>query len=375
MNIEELLKLMIEKKGTDLHLKAGLPPMVRVSGDIEPLTDHDASLKLTSAKIKELISKYIGVGEDKKIQENKEFDFALELPGIARFRGALFMQKGNYGAVFRTIPMKIPTVDDLKLPAVLKEIASNKQGLVLVTGPTGSGKSTTMAAMINHINDNFKKNIITIEDPIEFVHTDNKSIINQREIGMDTNTFATALKSALRQDPDVILVGEMRDPETITTAITSSETGHLVISTLHTNDTKQTVDRIIDSFPPEQQAQIRFQLSLFLIAVVAQRLVKRKDGSGMVAAIEIMINTPLIRSLIAEAKTGQISKAIEDSASFYKTQSFNQSLLSLYKDGIITIEDALATSNNPSDLKIQIQSADFAKKSGGANESKIGRNF
>ncbi|MDO8735053.1 MAG: type IV pilus twitching motility protein PilT [Elusimicrobiota bacterium] len=372
MNIEELLKLMVEKRGTDLHLKAGLPPMVRISGDIEPLT---AGEKLTSQKIKELISKYIGFGEDKKIQENKEFDFALELSGIARFRGALFMQKGNYGAVFRTIPMKIPTIDDLKLPAVLKEIASNKQGLVLVTGPTGSGKSTTMAAMINHINDNFKKNIITIEDPIEFVHTDNKSIINQREIGMDTHTFATALKSAMRQDPDVILVGEMRDPETITTAITSSETGHLVISTLHTNDTKQTIDRIIDSFPGEQQAQIRFQLSLFLIAVVAQRLVKKKDGSGMVAAIEIMINTPLIRSLIAETKTGQISKAIEDSASFYKTQSFNQSLLSLYKDGVITIEDALATSNNPSDLKIQIQSAEFAKKSGGTNESKIGRNF
>lgn len=362
MKIEELLKLMVEKKGTDLHLKAGLPPMVRISGDIEPLLDGE---KLTSEKIRELVSKFAGC-EEEKIRENKEFDFAVELPGIARFRGALFFQKGNYGVVFRTIPTRIPTVDDLKLPAVLKEIASYEQGLVLVTGPTGSGKSTTMAAIINHINETSKKNIITIEDPIEFVHTDNKSIINQREIGMDTNTFSTALKSALRQDPDVILVGEMRDPETILTAITAAETGHLVISTLHTNDTKQTIDRVIDSFPSEQQTPVRFQLSLFLIAVVAQRLVKRKDGNGMAAAIEIMINTPFIRSLIAEGKTGQISKAIEDSASFYKTQSFNQSLLSLYKAGAITAEEALATSNNPSDLKIQIQSADFEKKTGGA---------
>ncbi|MEW6556716.1 MAG: type IV pilus twitching motility protein PilT [Elusimicrobiota bacterium] len=360
MNIEELLKLMVEKKGTDLHLKAGLPPMVRIHGDIEPLIDGVEVL--TSQKIKELVSKYIGYGEEKKIQENKEFDFACELPGIARFRGALFIQKGNYGCVFRTIPTKIPTLEDLNLPPVLKEVASNKQGLILVTGPTGSGKSTTQSAIINYINDSFKKNIITIEDPIEYIHTDKKSIINQREIGVDTNTFATALKSALRQDPDIILVGEMRDPETISTAITAAETGHLVISTLHTNDTKQTIDRIIDTFPAEQQSQIRFQLSLFLIAVIAQRLIKRKDGSGMVAVLEIMVNTPFIRSLIADNKTGQISKAIEDSASFYKTQSFNQALLALYKDDVITVEEALATSNNPSDLKIQIQSVDYAKK-------------
>ncbi|MDD5687136.1 MAG: type IV pilus twitching motility protein PilT [Elusimicrobia bacterium] len=362
MNIEELLKLVIEKKGTDLHLKAGLPPMVRIHGDIEPLVDGE---KLTSAKIKELISKYIGIDEEKKMQENKEYDFACELSGIARFRGALFIQKGNYGVVFRMIPMIIPSIDSLNIPSVLKDIAMTKQGLVLVTGPTGSGKSTTQAAIINEINETSKKNVITIEDPIEFVHTDKKSIINQREIGMDTQTFGTALKSALRQDPDVILVGEMRDPETISTAITAAETGHLVISTLHTNDTKQTIDRIIDSFPVEQQSQVRFQVSLFLIAVVAQRLIKRKDEKGMVVAMEIMINTPFIKSLIAESKTGQISKAIEDSSSFYKTQSFNQSLLSLYKNDVITMEEALATSNNPSDLKIQIQSVDFAKKTGG----------
>ncbi|OGS45526.1 MAG: hypothetical protein A2539_10195 [Elusimicrobia bacterium RIFOXYD2_FULL_34_15] len=372
MEIEELLKMMVEKKGTDLHLKAGLPPMVRINGEIDPLIDD---IKLTSEKIKQLISKYIGFGEDKKLQEHKEFDFACELPGIARFRGALFFQKGNYGVVFRTIPAKIPSIDELNLPAVLKEIVSAEQGLVLVTGPTGSGKSTTMAAMINHLNENFKENIITIEDPIEFVHTDKKSIINQREIGMDTNTFSTALKSALRQDPDIILVGEMRDPETISTALTAAETGHLVISTLHTNDTKQTIDRIIDTFTADQQIQIRFQLSLFLKAVIAQRLVKRKDGKGMVAAMEVMINTPFIKSLIAESKTGQISKAIEDSSSFYKTQSFNQSLLALYKSGVISIEDALATSNNPSDLKIQIQSSDYAKKQEDPNELKRNRDF
>ncbi|HAM37935.1 MAG TPA: type IV pili twitching motility protein PilT [Elusimicrobia bacterium] len=372
MEIENLLKMMVEKKGTDLHLKAGLPPMVRINGEIDPLIDTE---KLSSENIKQLLSKYIGFGEDKKLHDNKEFDFACELPGIARFRGALFFQKGNYGAVFRTIPAKIPTIDELNLPQVLKEIISSEMGLVLVTGPTGSGKSTTMAAMINHLNESFKENIITIEDPIEFVHADKKSIVNQREIGMDTNTFATALKSALRQDPDVILVGEMRDSETISTALTAAETGHLVISTLHTNDTKQTIDRIIDTFTPEQQLQIRFQLSLFLKAVIAQRLVKRKDGKGMVAAIEIMVNTPFIKALIAESKTGQISKAIEDSSSFYKTQSFNQSLFTLYKNGTISIDDALATSNNPSDLKIQIQSLDFAKKQEGQNEPKTNRNF
>ncbi|MBN1383496.1 MAG: type IV pilus twitching motility protein PilT [Elusimicrobia bacterium] len=371
--IEDLLKMMVEVKGTDMHLKAGKPPMVRVDGDIMPLMKGEP---LTSDKIKELISKFIGFGEEQKIQENKEFDFACEVPDVARFRGALFFQKGNYGVVFRTIPTKIPSIDSLGLPQVLKDIANYEQGLVLVTGPTGSGKSTTMAAIIDHINENSRSNIITIEDPIEFVHGDKQSIINQREIGMDTNTFGTALKSALRQDPDVILVGEMRDPETVSTAIAAAETGHLVISTLHTNDAKQTIDRIIDTFPAEQQMQVRFQLSLFLKAVVAQRLVKRKNEIGMVATIEIMLNTPLVKSLIAEGKTGQISKAIEDGASFYKSQSFNQSLLELWKNDTISTEEALAISNNPSDLKIQIQSSEYGKKiGGGVNEIKRDRNF
>jgi twitching motility protein PilT len=274
---------------------------------------------------------------------------------MARFRGNAFFQKGCMGAVFRLIPAEIPTLEDLGLPEVLKELVIRKQGLFLVTGPTGSGKTTTLAALIDHINSHLPVHVVTLEDPIEFVYEDKKAVINQREIGTDTHDFSQGLRRALRQDPDVILIGEMRDAVTMTTAMNAAETGHLVFGTLHTNDAKQAIDRIVDTFPPEAQNQIRLQLAKCLCAVVAQRLLKRIDREGRVAVLEVMINTPTIQKLIEDNKIGVIGKAIEDSASFYKMQSFNQALLKLVRSRTIDIDEAMAFSNNPNDLKIQLQ--------------------
>jgi len=291
----------------------------------------------------------------KKLENEKELDFSFLVEGLARFRGNIFYQMGNLGAVFRVIPVEIKTIDQLNLPQVLKELVFRNQGIILVTGPTGSGKSTTLAAMIDYLNEHRSHHIITIEDPVEFVHRDKKCAINQREIGFDTSSFSQALRRALRQDPDVILVGEMRDPETITIAMTAAETGHLVFSTLHTNDAKQSIDRIIDTFSPEQQHQVRMQLAMTLLATISQRLIKRSDGSGRVAVIEVMINTPTIRKMIEEGKIGAIDKAIHDSASLYKMQTMNQDLFKLVKEEVITKEDALGISSNPNDLRIMFQ--------------------
>jgi twitching motility protein PilT len=291
----------------------------------------------------------------KKLENEREIDFSYLVEGLARFRGNIFHQMGFLGAVFRVIPVEIVTIDQLNLPQVLKELVFRNQGIILVTGPTGSGKSTTLAAMIDYLNENRSDHIITIEDPLEFVHRDKKCVINQREVGLDTRSFAEALKRALRQDPDVILVGEMRDPETISIAMTAAETGHLVFSTLHTNDAKQSMDRIIDTFPPEQQHQVRMQLAMTLCAIISQRLIKKSDGSGRVAVIEVMINTPTIRKMIEEGKIGAIDKAIHDSASLYKMQTMNQHLFRLVKEGTITQEAALGISNNPNDLRIMFQ--------------------
>lgn len=356
MKLEELLKALVEKGGSDLHLKVGLSPVFRIKGDMM-VSDFP---RLTSEDLRTMVSQFIGTNETKKLELERELDISTSLEGIARFRGNLFFQQGKMGAVFRAIPLHISTIDDLNLPAILKELVLYKQGIILVTGPTGSGKSTALAAMIEHLNCTLQKHVITIEDPVEFIYEDKKCVINQREVGLDTLSFNQALKRALRQDPNVILVGEMRDKETISTAITAAETGHLVLSTLHTNDCKQTVDRVIDSFPAEQQTQVRLQFATTLVAVVAQRLIKRKDGQGRAAAMEVMINTPLIKKLIEDSKTGQIAKAIEDSASFYKTQSFNQSLFALVEKGIVDAEEALAASNNPNDLKIQLSTAKMA---------------
>ena len=351
MNVSDYLKILLEKGGSDLHLKVGRPPLMRIKGELLP--SEDPSIKRD--EIKNVLFPMLTEMQIKKLEEEKELDFSFLIEGLSRFRGNIFHQMGNLGAVFRAIPVEIKTIDQLGLPQVLKELVSRNQGVILVTGPTGSGKSTTLAAMIDYLNEHRSRHIITIEDPVEFVYRDKKCVINQREIGFDTHSFSEALRRALRQDPDVILVGEMRDPETISIAMTAAETGHLVFSTLHTNDAKQSIDRIIDTFPPELQHQVRMQLAMTLLSIVSQRLVKRSDGSERVAVVEVMINTPTIRKMIEEGKGGAIDKAIHDSASLYKMQTMNQDLFRLVKEKVITKEDALSMSNNPNDLRIMFQ--------------------
>jgi len=356
-DLKDLLKKLYELKGSDLHLKAGQPPIFRINGKLtrsqeEPLTPQEIFEMFKSVLTEEKFSTFL---------KEKEYDFAIEEPSSGRFRANLFFQKNMPGGVFRYIPKKIPTIEELNLPEVLKGLVKRKQGLILVVGPTGSGKSTTLAALINEINENLPYNIITVEDPIEFIHTDKVSIINQREIGLDTNSWENALKRALRQDPDCILIGEMRDRASISIAISAAETGHLVLSTLHTNDAKQTIERIVDSFPHEAKEFVRHQLSLVLIAIISQRLCEKKDGSGRIAAIEVMINTPAIAKAISENQPDKIQSLIEDSASFYKMQSLNQHLFKLVMDEHITEEEAIRVSNNPSDLKIKIRTAKAPK--------------
>ncbi len=357
MVLEEVLRKLVEKGGSDLHMKVGLHPMLRERGELVPLEGFDV---VGPDDMKQMLYGIFTEDQKVKLEKERELDFSYFISKVARFRGNALFQKGMMGAVFRVIPNKIPTMEALGHPPVLKELVKEKQGLVLVTGPTGSGKSTTLAALINYMNENYSHHIITIEDPIEFVYKDSKSVINQREVGQDTLSFAQALRRALRQDPDVILVGEMRDQETISIAVSAAETGHLVFSTLHTNDAKQTIDRIIDTFPPDQHHQIRMQIAMALKAVVSQRLIPRKDGNGRVAILEIMMNTPTIRKLIEEGKTGAMAKAIEDSSSFYNMQSFNQCLFKLVMEGIVDETHALTISQNPNDLKLQLQTAKFS---------------
>lgn len=351
MTLDELLTELVKRKGSDLHLKVGRPPLMRLAGKIVP-TEFD---KISPDTIKALVYPIMNQFQVQKFEENWELDFSYSLKEVARFRVNAFFQKGFIGAVFRMIPLKIPTADELGLPPILKDLAMKNQGLILVTGPTGSGKTTTLAAMMNHINANRQAHIVTVEDPIEFVYKDNQSAINQREIGQDTKNFGEALKHVLRQDPDVILVGEMRDVETISIAITAAETGHLVFSTLHTNDATQTIDRVVDSFPAEQQQQVRLQLAMCLQGVVSQRLVRRADGQGRAAALEIMINSPTIKKMIEEANTSQIKKSIESSVTYYRMQTLNQSLVALVHNQIVSEEEAMAVSNNQEEFKLNLK--------------------
>lgn len=361
MKIDEYLKMLVEKGGSDLHMKAGRPPLMRIKGDLIPI---EGMPEISKEDMKDILYEMLTDFQKEKLEKELELDFSHIIEGLARFRGNILHQMGCLGAVFRVIPMEILTVEQLGLPEVLNDIVDRKSGIVLVTGPTGSGKSTTLAAMINKVNETRHEHIITIEDPIEFVHSDKKCTINQREVGADTINFENALKRALRQDPDIILVGEMRDPETINIAITAAETGHLVFSTLHTVDAKQSIDRIIDTFPPEQQHQVRMQLGSALGAIVSQRLVKSSDGKGRVAVLEIMINTATIRKLIQEAKVGMIDKIIAESALLYKMQTQNQHLFKLVEEGKITQEDALNISKNQNDLRIMFQTQTMAPKPG-----------
>lgn len=344
--LDDLLGATLETDGSDLHIKAGSPPLVRVRGDLLPL--ERPPLTLDEAKS---IS-YSALTQDQitRFERDQELDFAYTLPGRSRFRGNVYRQRGAIQSVFRAIPLKVKSMQELQLPSVCRFFCERPRGLVLVTGTSGSGKSTTQAAMIDYINENHALHIMTVEDPVEFIHEDQKSVINQRELDRDTRSFANALRAVLRQDPDVILIGEMRDLETIAMAVTAAETGHLVFGTLHTTDAIQTVDRVIDAFPQHQQQQIRMQLSVNLVGIVAQTLVKTVDGSARVAAFETLVGVPSVRSLIREAKTHQLASLIQTGGK-QGMQSMDQSLADLVKAGTVRREDALERAQNVRDFE------------------------
>ena len=354
MIIEDLLKELLEKRGSDLHISSKLPPVIRIDGKLIR-TEHPV---LSSEDVENLLFPMLSNEQRRHLEQEWELDFSYGIEGLGRFRVNFYKDKGSYAAAFRTIATKAPDLEELGMPPIVTEIAQKPRGLVLVTGPTGSGKSTTLAAMVDYINRTRAEHILTIEDPVEFVHTSKLSIIHQRELGMDTRSFANALKSALREDPDIILVGEMRDPETIALALTAAETGHLVFGTLHTSSASQTIDRIIDVFPEGQQQQIRVQLANSLVAVFAQTLLPKKadDGSkrGRVMAQEIMVVTPAISNLIRESKAAQIYSTIQTSSGS-GMQTLESALAELYKSGKVTLEDAMAKSSKPSELKRLIQ--------------------
>ena len=342
MDISELLAFVVKNKASDLHLSAGLPPMIRVHGDVRrinlPPMDHK--------DVHGMVYDIMNDGQRKFYEENLECDFSFAIPNLARFRVNAFVQQRGAAAVMRTIPSKILSLEDLKAPKIFEQIADQPRGMVLVTGPTGSGKSTTLAAMVNHINENEYGHILTVEDPIEFVHESKKCLINQREIGPHTLSFANALRSALREDPDVILVGEMRDLETIRLAMTAAETGHLVFGTLHTSSAAKTIDRIIDVFPADEKEMVRAMLSESLQAVISQTLCKTKDGQGRIAAHEIMLGTSAIRNLIREAKVAQMYSSIQTGNSV-GMQTLDQNLTDLVKRNVISPAEARSKAKIP----------------------------
>jgi twitching motility protein PilT len=342
LDITQLLAFSVKNDASDLHLSAGLPPMIRVHGDVRRINVEPLDHKAVHAMVYDIMND----AQRKHYEEFLEVDFSFEIPSLARFRVNAFNQSRGAGAVFRTIPSKVLTLEDLNAPKVFGELALKPRGLVLVTGPTGSGKSTTLAAMINHFNENEYGHILTIEDPIEFVHQSKKSLINQREVGPHTLSFSNALRSALREDPDAILVGEMRDLETIRLALTASETGHLVFATLHTSSAPKTIDRIVDVFPAEEKEMVRAMLSEALVGVISQTLCKKKDGSGRVAAHEIMIGTPAIRNLIRENKVAQMYSMIQTSQA-YGMQTLDQNLADLVKRNLISATEARTKAKQP----------------------------
>jgi twitching motility protein PilT len=353
VTIDELLRTACESKASDLHLKVGNYPYIRVDGELHALTQYS---RISAEDMVDMAFSMMSNRQKQKFKENTELDMAYGVAGLGRFRVNLFQQRGSVGMVLRVIPTKIRTLEELSLPRVLEKICQQSRGLILVTGTTGSGKTTTLAAMVDRINSTRTDHIITIEDPIEFLHRDKKGFVNQREVEVDTSGFGIALRAALRQDPDVILVGEMRDLETIHTALLAAETGHLVLSTLHTLDATETIQRIITVFPPPEQKQIRLLLASTLRAIISQRLVRKSDGIGRVPAAEIMIATEYIRDcIINPEKTRLIREAIASGVSQYGMQTFDQSIYDLYTKGLIAMEEALLYASNPDEFKLRLQ--------------------
>jgi twitching motility protein PilT len=360
VNLHQLLKTMIEKGASDMHITTGSPPLLRIDGSIVPLKLSP----LGAVETKQLCFSVLTEEQRAHFEKHNELDLSFGVKGLSRFRANIYMQRGAVAGAFRTIPFKILTFDELGLPPVVSEFATKPSGLILVTGPTGSGKSTTLAAIIDKINSEQRLHIITVEDPIEYLHPHKLCIVNQREVGTDTETFKNALKYVLRQDPDVVLVGEMRDLETIEAALTISETGHLVFATLHTNSAVSTINRIIDVFPPHQQPQIRSKLSFVLQGVVSQQLLPRDNAPGRVMALEVMVPNPAIRNLIREDKVHQIYSQMQVGQDKYAMQTLNQSLFSLYQRRLISQEEALGRSIEVEELRMMMEGRTAAQTAG-----------
>src|ERR671933_2490503 len=363
ITLSELLKKLAEFGGSDLHITTNTPPQIRVDGHLRPLEGYKV---LTSADTKQLAYSVLTDAQKHRFEENLELDFSFGVKGLSRFRANIFNQRGAVGAVFRAIPYEIKAFEELGLPPIVKQLCDKPRGLILVTGPTGSGKSTTLAAMIDKINRERHEHIVTIEDPIEFLHAHKSCIVNQREVGADTHGFPEALRTALRQDPDVVLVGEMRDLETIESALRIAETGHLTFATLHTNSAASTINRIIDVFPSDQQAQIRAQLSLVLEGILCQSLLPRAEGTGRCMALEILVPNPAIRNLIREDKVHQIYSMMQTGQGKHGMQTFNQSLATIYHKRVISIEMAMQRSSNPDELRELIEHGSGVNSGNGA---------
>lgn len=361
---------MVDKGASDLHITVGSPPQLRIDGTLVPLK----TTRLSPQETRQLCYSVLTDSQKQAFETDNELDLSFGVKGLSRFRGNVFMQRGAVAGVFRTIPFEILGIDQLGLPNIVGQLAEKPRGLVLVTGPTGSGKSTTLASMINKINEEKRLHILTVEDPIEYLHPHKNCIVNQREIGADTSGFKVALRYVLRQDPDVVLIGEMRDLETIEAALSISETGHLAFATLHTNGCVQTINRIIDVFPPYQQAQVRAQLSFVLEGVISQQLIPHASGKGRAVAVEVMIPTPAIRNLIREDKVHQIYSAMQVGQARNAMQTMNQSLYSLLQRGEVTLNDALARSSDPDELRTMIEQGGGARKRGTKTDSAGGRN-
>jgi len=348
---DDFLKSIVTQGVSDVHFKVGRPTLLRINGILQtcntpPLAPQDTEY---------LAATFLGEKRWEKFQELSEYDTSYAIPGFSRFRVNVFRQRGTISLVLRVIPFNVPTIDELGVPPVVKQLALAPRGLILVTGATGTGKSSTLAGMINHVNEHRECHVITIEDPIEFLHRDKKASINQREVGVDTNNFNDAFRAALRQDPDIILVGELRDLETMTIALRAAETGHLVMSTLHTTDAKETIGRFIDTFPPHQHRQVRMQLAANLRAVVSQRLLRRADGRGLVLAAEIMVVNAAIREYIAdESKFAEIQAHIEKGREAYGMQTFDQALFDLFKRGVVSAEEAIRNATSPNDFRLRL---------------------